>query len=225
MFKSSQASLKIVFKNVEVQTRVTREINAGTRMGSLSSADCGTCRTRPSLSAGKRDSQTQCVVPFMFKPSQTNLRTKFTSVEVQTEITTKKRYSGSSSFSLCRLLHCQQCSYVTRYHGQLKKHRRTHTGERPHRCSHCSKAFAQKNNLDDHLRLHTGDRPYQCHLCPRDFAQRTNLVTHLRTHTGEKAFQCRFCPEVFKYRYQREMHERNGVQARPGGEDSDSALA
>ncbi|XP_077537317.1 uncharacterized protein LOC144149557 isoform X4 [Haemaphysalis longicornis] len=131
---------------------------------------------------------------------------------------------SSSSFSLCRLLHCQQCSYVTRYHGQLKKHRRTHTGERPHRCSHCSKAFAQKNNLDDHLRLHTGDRPYQCHLCPRDFAQRTNLVTHLRTHTGEKAFRCRFCPEVFKYRYQREMHERNGAQARPGGEDSDSAL-
>ncbi|XP_077533858.1 uncharacterized protein LOC144145901 [Haemaphysalis longicornis] len=93
MFKSSQATLKIVFKNVEVQTRVTRKINAGTRMGSLSLADCGTCRTRPSLSAGKRDSQTQCVVPFMFKPSQTNLRTKFMSVEVQTE-TTKKRSSG-----------------------------------------------------------------------------------------------------------------------------------
>lgn len=93
MFKSAQATLKAVFKNVEVQTRVTRRINAGTRMGSLSSADCGTCKIRPSVLAGKRDSQTQCVVPFMFKPSQTNLRTKFTSVEVQTE-TARKRASG-----------------------------------------------------------------------------------------------------------------------------------
>lgn len=40
--------------------------------------------------AGKCDFQAQCVVPFMFKSSQANLRVKLRSVEVQTEVTRRK---------------------------------------------------------------------------------------------------------------------------------------
>ncbi|XP_077564406.1 uncharacterized protein LOC144179853 [Haemaphysalis longicornis] len=105
------------------------------------------------------------------------------------------------------LLRCQQCSYVTPSSSKLMRHRRTHTGERPHQCSHCGKAFVQKNNLVTHLRIHTGERPYQCHLCPRAFTQKITLVGHVRTHTGERPFRCLFCPMTFTYRLQQKVHE------------------
>ncbi|XP_077548408.1 uncharacterized protein LOC144161653 [Haemaphysalis longicornis] len=81
-----------------------------------------------------------------------------------------------------RLLHCEQCKYETVRPYHLKRHRRTHTGERPHQCSHCNKAFRRKSNLVDHLRTHTGERPFRCHLCPAAFARRPTLECHVYTH-------------------------------------------
>ncbi|XP_077562945.1 uncharacterized protein LOC144178739 [Haemaphysalis longicornis] len=88
-----------------------------------------------------------------------------------------------------RLLRCHQFSYVTPSSGNLNRHQRTHTSERPYECSHCGKAFLQKCNLDVHLRIHTGERPYQCHLCPKTFAQRGNLAGHVRTHMAGRSFR------------------------------------
>lgn len=89
MFKSSQATVKTVLKSAEVQTPAARKITAGgwNRLGVVSvfTSDCGTSQTGASVSAGKRESQAQCVVPLMFKSSQATLRAKLRSVEVQTE--------------------------------------------------------------------------------------------------------------------------------------------
>ncbi|XP_077533874.1 uncharacterized protein LOC144145909 isoform X4 [Haemaphysalis longicornis] len=59
---------------------------------SVSASDSGTRKTGVrSLTAGKCDSETQCVVLLTFKSSQAALRAKLRSVEVQTEDTRKMR--------------------------------------------------------------------------------------------------------------------------------------
>lgn len=66
----------------------------GSRMESASAAECASSKTWASLSLGKCDSQTQCVVPLMFKSSQATSRIKFESAEVQTR-SVRKIIAGS----------------------------------------------------------------------------------------------------------------------------------
>ncbi|XP_077533862.1 uncharacterized protein LOC144145904 isoform X2 [Haemaphysalis longicornis] len=88
MFKSSQAALKTALISVQVQTPAAVKIVAGTCKESVSASECGSSKTRPSQSsAGRWDAQTQCVVPFMFKSSQVDVRPLLRTVRVQTERT------------------------------------------------------------------------------------------------------------------------------------------
>ncbi|XP_077533876.1 uncharacterized protein LOC144145912 [Haemaphysalis longicornis] len=102
MFKSSQATSRTTFKSVEVQTMALTKILAVPQVASASAADCGSSKTRTSHLAGKCDSQTQCVLPLMFKCAQANLRINSRSVEVQTLRTGQKgcRLFGGHHFEV-----------------------------------------------------------------------------------------------------------------------------
>lgn len=65
---------------------------------SVSAADCASSKTWPSLSDGKCDSQTQCLVPLMFKASQATLKTPVRSFQVQTRAA-ERIITGSPSVS------------------------------------------------------------------------------------------------------------------------------
>jgi uncharacterized Zn-finger protein len=75
---------------------------------------------------------------------------------------------------------CRICGLQTA--GNMARHMRRHTGERPYKCQYCPAAFAQQSCLTRHIRTHTGERPYRCRVCDRRFVQSGTLYAHMLTH-------------------------------------------
>lgn len=46
-------------------------------------------------------------------------------------------------------------------------------------CSFCQKIFRQRGDLTRHVRIHTGEKPFECHLCPYSAVRREHLTRHL----------------------------------------------
>ena len=49
-----------------------------------------------------------------------------------------------------------------------------HTGYNPYKCSSCDKSFSHSGELDKHIRIHSGEKPYSCQNVKRLFHGRTN---------------------------------------------------
>nr|XP_032810230.1 zinc finger protein 526-like isoform X3 [Petromyzon marinus] len=77
-----------------------------------------------------------------------------------------------------------------------------------HECGVCGRAFAQHSCLRRHLRTHAGDRPHRCVACGKTFLQHYNLKVHWRTHTGEKPHACAVCGRAFRHSNGLKRHER-----------------
>jgi len=78
--------------------------------------------------------------------------------------------------------------------GDLKKHLRAHSLQKPFVCSRerCRRSFTTSRNLTQHLRVHAEEKPFVClhEGCLRSFAKKYNMNRHWRVHTGEKPFVC-----------------------------------
>ncbi|XP_076873034.1 zinc finger protein 513a isoform X1 [Brachyhypopomus gauderio] len=82
-----------------------------------------------------------------------------------------------------KLHSCVLCGFSSRYTNHVKRHMKTHNGEKPYRCPLCSYASAQLVNLQRHLRIHTGEKPYKCEHCTFACSSLGNLKRHQRMHT------------------------------------------
>ena len=79
-------------------------------------------------------------------------------------------------------------------HGHLKRHKMTHTWERPFACDEPGSGYAATTSgaLKSHKLPHSGERPFACDEPGCGYAARTSgaLKRHKFTHTGERPFAC-----------------------------------
>ncbi|XP_053560803.1 zinc finger and BTB domain-containing protein 8B [Bombina bombina] len=69
-----------------------------------------------------------------------------------------------------KLHKCPFCPYTAKQKGILKRHIRSHTGERPYPCEICGKRFTRQEHLRSHaLSVHRSNRPIICKGCRRTF--------------------------------------------------------
>ena len=53
---------------------------------------------------------------------------------------------------------CNQCAYASSYAGNLKKHLKTHSGEKSNKCNQCDFASSHAGDLRRHLKTHGGEK-------------------------------------------------------------------
>lgn len=112
-------------------------------------------------------------------------------------------------------LHCALCNTTFTRLDHLKRHFRSHTGEKPYKCGHCELAFARRDHLKKHIITHTGEKPYKCTICSSAFTRSDHLNKHKRIHTGEKLWNCTFCSTSFTHSDQLKKHLMTHMQGKP----------
>ncbi|XP_015788060.1 putative zinc finger and SCAN domain-containing protein 5C [Tetranychus urticae] len=120
--------------------------------------------------------------------------------------------SSSSLNNRVKENRCPMCAQRFTQLNSLKRHIRSHTGERPFPCGYCEKRFVDRERLKVHVRIHTGEKPFSCNLCSRRFSQKSTVKRHMSVHTGLKPFQCGSCSKRFGTRDNLRVHEKSHFQ-------------
>ncbi|WAR11384.1 CTCF-like protein [Mya arenaria] len=113
-------------------------------------------------------------------------------------------------------LTCHICNYTSPQRYLLRRHMKTHLGERQHKCGLCYRAFKTLASLQNHINTHTGVRPHKCKMCESAFVTSGELVRHIRyKHTFEKPHKCTICEYASVELSKLKRHMRSHTGERP----------
>ena len=85
---------------------------------------------------------------------------------------------------------CNQCGYASIQAGNLRRHLKTHSGDRSNKCNQFDFVSIQAGDLGNHLKTHSGEKSNKCNQCDFASIQAGDLRRHLKTHSGEKSNKC-----------------------------------
>ncbi|KAH9519836.1 hypothetical protein Btru_071031 [Bulinus truncatus] len=91
---------------------------------------------------------------------------------------------------------CGKCNYKTDRKANFYKHRRLHTGSKPHVCLICQYKAGTSSNLKRHMGIHKDIREHKCDICGLCFRQKIHLERHVKYKHEEKRVQCPMCDYV-----------------------------
>ncbi|XP_059537221.1 zinc finger protein 705A-like [Myotis daubentonii] len=110
---------------------------------------------------------------------------------------------------------CNVCGKAFLQRSDLRNHNRRHTGEKPYKCRECGKAFSRSSYLRQHERIHPGEKLYECHQCGKAFNQSSGLSQHKKIHRGEKPHVCSICGKAFSQSSELTRHNRTHSREKP----------
>ncbi|XP_062368332.1 myc-associated zinc finger protein [Cinclus cinclus] len=113
---------------------------------------------------------------------------------------------------------CDTCGKAFRDVYHLKRHRLSHTDERPFQCPVCQQRFKRKDRMASHVRSHQGHvhKPYACGHCGKSFSRPDHLNSHVRqVHSTERPFKCQRCEAAFATRDRLRAHAARHQEKAP----------
>ncbi|XP_028177549.1 zinc finger protein 845-like [Ostrinia furnacalis] len=93
--------------------------------------------------------------------------------------TSKRAKLDSTTSSSVIAFDCTECSKSFESWKKYYLHKRMHNKTIVCPLEACGKRFAIKGDLEKHFRTHTGEKPFKCNTCSRSFSQKCSLRSHI----------------------------------------------